>query len=390
MNNKIQAAIDETMSALLAKHPFAASLMYSLTKGIEYDPSVPTAATNGQRILVGDWFCEQSHGERLFVAWHELLHIMNDDLGRAALYRARGFGPDMLVWDEDKWNVACDYVNNALLRQAGIGAMPKEGLYDSQYGPDMLADVCYSKLPSTPPNKKGQHGQPGAGKGFDQHQPAPGPTTPEQDAKRKEAIVSAANTAKMAGNLPGGLARAIGEIIEPKQNWRDILRDWMVLHGGRDEQSWARPRKRSLALPPHVPFPGRSGFSMHSLVLAIDVSGSIGPVELSAFLGCIAGIIEQCKPRSLHVLWWDTNAIHEDITDFDVEDITQLHPSGGGGTNYNCVPPMIEELGLDPDVVVCATDGYVSWPDPSAIRWPHVTVTTGSDAPFGKNIKLEL
>jgi hypothetical protein len=32
----------------------------------------------------------------------------------------------------------------------------------------------------------------------------------------------------------------------------------------------------------------------------------------------------------------------------------------------------------------------VSWPDASEIRWPHVTVTTGSDAPFGKSIKLEL
>jgi len=389
MNNKIQAAIDETMSALLAKHPFAASLMYSMTKGIEYDPSVPTAATNGQRILVGDWWVERSHGERVFITWHEILHIMNDDLGRAALYRARGFGPDMLVWDEDKWNSACDYVNNALLRSAGIGAMPKEGLYDPRYHADMLADVCYSKLPPTPPSKKGQHGKPGAGRGFDQHQPAPGPTTPEQDTKRKEAIVTAANTAKMAGNLPGGLARIVGKIVEPKQNWRDILRDWMVLHGGRDEQSWARPRKRSLALPPHVPFPGRSGFSMHSLVLAIDVSGSISEAELSAFLGCIAGIIEQCKPRSLHALWWDTNAIHEDITDIDVEDVTQLHPSGGGGTVYDCVPKKIEELGLDPDVVVCLTDGYIdtSYRD---FPWPHVTMTTGRDMPFGKSIKLEL
>jgi predicted metal-dependent peptidase len=128
---------------------------------------------------------------------------------------------------------------------------------------------------------------------------------------------------------------------------------------------------------------------MHSLVLAIDVSGSIGSAELSAFLGCIAEIVEQCKPRSLHVLWWDTNAIHEDITDFDVEDTTQLHPSGGGGTDYDCAIDMIEELGLDPDCVVCCTDGYIHV-SKADVPWPHVTVTTGADMPFGKNVKLEL
>lgn len=388
MNNNLQQ-LTETKSALIAQEPFIASLLYGLVQESSYDPAFPTAATDGEVIKVGDWFNGQPPQERMFVLAHEVLHCMFDHMGRSKLYTERGFGPDMLPYDADRMNQAQDYVINAILKDAGIGRMPEEGLYDPKYTADMLPDVVYTMLPAsqTKPKNSGQPGADSGHGGFDQHLPKPGPAQdPVGAAQREQAIVAAANTAKAVGKLSGALARIVGEIIEPKKNWRDILKDMLVSSAGRDELSWAKPRRRSLALAPHIPMPGRTGFSMGTLVLAVDTSGSIGDHEMALFVGAMKEIVEQIRPREMHVCWWDTKACCEQVEDLD--DLSQLHPVGGGGTVYDCAIDEIIALDLDPDAVVCLTDGYIHVSHTS-VPWPHITATTGEDMPFGRNVKME-
>jgi len=383
--NKIPNELVETKSALIAQEPFIASLLYGLVKDTSYDTAFPTAATDGETIKIGDWFLGQPAQERVFVLAHEVLHVMFDHPGRSKLYSERGFGPDMLPYDADRMNRAQDYVINAILKDANIGRMPKEGLHDHKYTADMLPDVVYTMLPASDP-KDGDGGGSGHG-GFDQHLPKPGPAQdPVGAAQREQAIVAAANTAKAVGKLSGALARIVGEIVEPKKNWRDILKDMLVSSAGRDELSWAKPRRRSLALAPHIPMPGRTGFSMGTLVLAVDTSGSIGEHEMSLFVGAMKEIVEQIRPREMHVCWWDTKACCEQVEDLD--DLSQLHPVGGGGTVYDCAIDEIIALDLDPDAVVCMTDGYIRVSH-TGVPWPHITVTTGDDMPFGRNVKME-
>lgn len=387
MTTTIPNELTTARATLLAQHHFLASLLFELVKGTSYDPEIPTAATDGETIWVGDWFCQLTAPERVFVLAHEVLHVMFDHMGRTKLYRDRGFGPDMLPFDAKRMNAAQDYVINSILIDSKIGKMPKEGLYDPQYTSDMLADVVYTKLP---PSEEREGG--GGHGGFDQHLPKPGPgTTPAEDANRKSAIAAAAALAKQMGNLPAGLARVIQDIIEPKKNWKELVWDMLLMHTGTDEYTWAKPRRRSLALPPHIPMPGRTGFSIGCLSVHIDASGSIGPQEQSLFVGCLSEFVTQFTPREMHVIWWDTEAFHEEIDlDGGELDLTQLHPVGGGGTSYGCVPRLLEDLGIEPDVAICLTDGYVDWPNESEIRWPHITVSTGKEAPFGRNVIMEI
>ena len=205
----------------------------------------------------------------------------------------------------------------------------------------------------------------------------------------QNAVSRAMEVAKQTGDMPSYLGRAIGDLIEPKIKWSEQLKQFVVSSAGREELSMRRPNKRALVLPPTMILPGRDGFSLNCAVLSIDTSGSISEQEATAFLSEAKAIFEDLKPRELWIAWWDTEAVLFQVSDLD--DIEQATPYGGGGTDYTCVPKAIDMHGLEPDVVICFTDGAVRWPDANAIALPHVTVsTTCLEAPFGANIRYEV
>jgi predicted metal-dependent peptidase len=128
---------------------------------------------------------------------------------------------------------------------------------------------------------------------------------------------------------------------------------------------------------------------MGACVVAIDTSGSIGQDELEAFVTELKGLLEQARPRELWVAWWDTSCVMQRIDNMDEFDPDELHPTGGGGTDYSCVEPAIADEYLDPEIVVALTDGHVGWP--ADFPWPHITLSTGRvDCPFGRTIKMDL
>ena len=107
------------------------------------------------------------------------------------------------------------------------------------------------------------------------------------------------------------------------------------------------------------------------------------------FLSEVKAILEDLRPRELHVIWWDTEAVLETVEDLDdLEMLIQKEVPGGGGTVYDCALDLIEAEGLEPDVVICMTDGWVSC-SRREVPYPHVTLTTGSDLPFGRNIHVK-
>ena len=107
----------------------------------------------------------------------------------------------------------------------------------------------------------------------------------------------------------------------------------------------------------------------------VDVSGSIGPGELHAFLGELKGILASTG-HAVRLMTWDM-AVSEDLY---LEDASSLDSTlaerdhrmpGGGGTDPRCV---IERLWADdgdhpiPTFGVLLTDGFVPWPEAS--DWP--------------------
>lgn len=403
-------ALVAVRSNLLLKQPYLASHLYTKTR-MEFGPSTPTAVTSGSLIKVGPWFTDLPMPQRVFVLAHEVLHDIFGHIARRDLYIRRGFGPDMEPFDVDRWDRACDYYVNNVLVQSGIGQMPPNALYDPDYSTLTTVDQVYEKVPGKgdnpdqpdPPQNFDEH-QPGdqpmptqgdgdeEGEG-DGDQPAPGKPMPsEEDIKEqvKQNMANAMAAAKAAGKAPGGL---LGDIIEaeinPKITWKEELQDFVQRCAGREETSWRRCNRRRLANPPFIPYPGRDGHQINSLIVAIDASGSITETEYKLFMEEIKGIHEQLNPASCYVLWWDTDVAPVEITSPD--DLETLQPNGGGGTDYTSVVDWLDDNDMSPDAVICLSDGWVAWPDSDRVTYPHITALTNSyaeDCPFGKTVRL--
>jgi predicted metal-dependent peptidase len=108
----------------------------------------------------------------------------------------------------------------------------------------------------------------------------------------------------------------------------------------------------------------------------LDVSGSVGPEQLGAFMGELVGILQNAD-LPVRLITWDA-AVQEDLLLEHPEDLRAalqqggLALVGGGGTDPRCVIDHLQDPGaadLPPlSFGVLLTDGYVPWPQAS--DWP--------------------
>lgn len=397
MSKETPYAVTAARSRLLNKVPYIGGPFLTNCR-LDYKPTVTNAMTDGKTVIVGDWFCGLDLDERLFVLAHEALHTVFKHPERGAMYAKRKFGPDMKLFAPKRYNKAADFYINAVLVESMVGRMPSCGLYDPKYTADMTVDDIYMQLPADPDDKPDQEGAGDSGN-FDQHLPPPPDAKPITEEELEEAVKASLSelemSAKLAGaSLPGAMGRIIKHILEPKVDWKAECRSFCQTVSGRDETTWARINRRRLLGPPNLPYPGKDGHQIDTLVIAPDCSGSISEEDLAEFLGEMRGIMEDLNPRETHVLWWDTGVTAVEI-DYP-DDLESLTAYGGGGTDYSCVPDWLDNNHLYPDLVICLTDLFVAWPDSERITWPHLTVGTyasrngyeTSPAPFGKTLYI--
>lgn len=385
---KRSTAMTETISFLVAQQPFFAVYAFDQMNIIETD-QCPTAATDGANIYVNpDFFAKMPVSGRVFVMAHEVMHGIFQHMSRGKEYQDRAFGPDGKPWSADKFNVAADLVINDALVNAGVGAMPKIdgkvlGLHDVNVATELdLVDDVYCRLPDPPKCKKG-------GTGFDEHITPKAGTPQPTPAEVKRALASAKNAAKAQGKMPSNLERLVGELIEPTLNWKELLRSMMLANAGKDTATWARANRRRLATPPHVYWPGSTGFATGGVAIVADTSGSVSEAEMSAFMSEVSGILSESKPEWCMVLWTDAAVAGVDEID-DMTDLTSLKPKGGGGTDMGAAFRYMAEHAIVPDTCVVLTDGWTPWgeePDYDVI-WG--ITAKDKKAPFGKSLHIDV
>jgi len=141
---------DEARVKLVLRHPFFASLALQLPEK-EVPAGVlmaltgyPTAAVvcrkEGEHLKSELWYCKEfveklNRGQRMGLMAHEVLHL---SLGHPFPWR-RGHR------DKNKWDAACDYVVNLIVRDAGL-ELPPHGLIDDKFR-DMTVEQVYNLLP---------------------------------------------------------------------------------------------------------------------------------------------------------------------------------------------------------------------------------------------------
>jgi predicted metal-dependent peptidase len=184
--------------------------------------------------------------------------------------------------------------------------------------------------------------------------------TKEQKDKLEAEIDQALREgAILAGKLKGNVSREIQELLHPKVDWREALREFIKsTMMGNDQSTWRRPSRKFIAQ--GIVMPSTYSEKAGQLVVGVDTSGSIGGEELAQFLGEVKSICEEVCPEALELLYWDAEvAKHEHYEGHEVANaVESTRPAGGGGTLPGCVPVYMKKKQITPQCVVMLTDGH--------------------------------
>lgn len=321
------------------------------------DDNVPTACTNGRDEIYGRGFVDSiGDAEFRFLVLHECYHKM---------YKHLTTWQHLHKINAQKANMACDYVINLKLAETDAGKagwikLPEGGLLDKKYQ-GMDSQQVFNLLDMDDDEQGGGSGY----NPFDDHDWDGAQEMTEEENKELAQQLDQAirQGAILAGKVGSGGNRDLGELLQTKQDWREILRDFVTTTcAGKDYSTWRKPNRRFIGM--DMLMPSSISESVGEIVVAIDTSGSIGNDELNSFLTEIVGICDQVKPSKVRLLYWDTQVCGEEVyLDAEYANLPQsTKPKGGGGTDPECVPAYLNEHSIQPEAVVMLTDGYVgSW-----------------------------
>ena len=330
---------------------YASIIMVGKYKVVE---DIPTACTNGIDCLYGkDFVGKLGDSELRGVIMHENLH---------KTFQHTFLWKHLYEQNARVANMACDYVINLILHDMqkashGFVELPKVGLLDERFR-GMDSQQVFNILMD---EGAGEGGGGDEFAGLDQHDwDTSGMTQKEIEEHVKEVNQAIRQGQLMAGKMGGKQSRELGELTEPKVDWREQLREFVnSLADGKDISTWQRVNRRWLQHDMYMP--STLSESMGRIVIAIDTSGSIGGHELNEFLTEVQAICMNVQPELVDLLYWDTEVAGHEVYGRDQLDklVKSTKPAGGGGTDPACIPQYIAEKNLKPECVVVLTDGYV-------------------------------
>jgi len=355
-------------AGLILQHPFVGSIALSMP--MRLDDTIQTACTNGKEIRFNPDFLDTLTDEQVtFLVAHECFHPMLDHV-----YRRQGRDPM-------KWNKAADYVINQLLVDEKIGRFIDGGCLDHNIytAGGGTSDGIYNILPEM--SEEG--GAPG-GTGADIEDAPGSPAEQAQEqAEWRVKVAQAAQAAKMMGKLSANMKRFVDETLQPKVDWRDVLRRF-VEKCKTDMRSFSRPNRRFLSQGLYLP--SVTGEALGEIAIAIDCSGSITNRVLSEFAVEVRTIKEDGDPSALHVIYFDSEVCHYDR--FGRDDTLHIEPHGGGGTRFSPVFRFMDEHDINPIATVFLTDLYCN-DFGDAPEHPVLWVSNGDDkAPWGEVVRI--
>ena len=335
------------------------------TKAIQDD--IPTAATNGRDEIYGrDFIDALSIPEVAFVVVHESFHKMY-----------RHLTTWKKLWDENPRlaNMACDYVINLEIverdPQGTVVAMPQKdgkpvGLIDRRFK-GMNTKQVFDILKREEEEEDGEgSGGGGNGEGMDQHdwEGANDLTKEEKEelAKQVDQAIRQGMIAaqKMHGKGAGGMSREMSDILEPKVDWREQLREFVsATCAGRDYSSWRKPNRRFLSS--DTIMPSLVGERVGNIIIGCDTSGSITNEDHARNLSETDAILSVVTPDKLHIIYWDHTVAGHEIYDDSTRSSfrTSTKPVGGGGTDPSYMEAYLKEKDIKADCIIMFTDGYV-------------------------------
>lgn len=377
MSHRQVTKLEKAKVQLVISQPFFSSIL--LKRGLQPRNDIPTMGVNarGEIFYNEKWVEQRSVDELVFVLAHEVGHVIGMHAARLGKR------------DHKRWNIAGDAWINDMLKAANIGQFVEGGV-DMPGSKDRTVDEIYNELPEPPEGGGKGQGQGGPGGVGDDLLDEGDPLTPEEleklDAETRVEIAQAAQAAKMQGKMPAALEKIVADLIGTKVAWWDVLERHMTSFVKAD-YSWARPNKRYASYA-YLPSSGKLP-TMGKLVVQVDVSGSISKAELDHYNGHLKGIVEQCRPEEVHVLYVDTRVCKHEV--FTIDEEFGLEFYSGGGTDMEAGFEYMDKEGIEAEVVVVLTDGFTSYDHARAPACPVVwCVSTDQTPTYGEIVRFSI
>ena len=196
---------------------------------------------------------------------------------------------------------------------------------------------------------------------------------------------------KINGKGGSNLPREIADLLKPKVDWREQLREFVnAICANKDASSWRRVNRRFLHMDTYMP--SLVGESVGHIVVGVDTSGSIRNEDITRFLSEVQAIANHVHPEKVDLIYWDhAVAGHEE---YDAASLMTLvnstKPRGGGGTDPRCVSTYLKDKKVKPECVIMLTDGCIGdwgndWDAPTL--WA-ITDNEQAMSPVGKTIHM--
>lgn len=378
--------------SMLLKQPFFGVLALNLEL-IQVDEvlakRMTTAAVDGKRLWYNPEFVKTLTKDQLmFLVGHEVLHCVYNHLVRR--------------YDRDPkiYNMAADYVINAILVEAGF-SMPDIGLYEEKYLNWITEDVYddlidkNAKPEQTLDHHPGDPGYPGddgegTGEGDDGESKGEGGMSEEERRKMedewKDNVIQAAQA---AGDVPLGIQRLIRELTEPRMDWKQMLQ--MHLQSCiRTDYTWMRPNKRTFGM--GITLPSMDMDDMVEICVAVDTSGSVSVEMLQDFLSEIKGVMDAFSGFKIHMACFDTELHNYQLFESE-DDLMSYELKGFGGTDFMAWWRWAEDQPWIGDVRKCLffTDGYPygDWGIEDLVDTLWIVHGSNNEGPFGHTVFYE-
>jgi predicted metal-dependent peptidase len=332
------------------------------------DEDTPTACTDGRNTWYGRKFISGLSDIKLrAVILHENLH---------KAFRHTTMWKHLYKENAQLANIACDFVINLMINDSDTEGkfvkLPDEVLLDNKYR-GMDAGTVYRMLMKeadggsirikTVGNQQGVDVPVQEVGTLDEHdwEGSEGMTNEEKEQLARDIDQALRQGAILAGKMNGNVPREVTDALQSKVDWREALREFVTSFCmDKDESTWRRPARRWIDQ--DVYMPSVIGESVGRVVVAIDMSGSIGREEIGQFLGEVRKICDTVKPEGIDLLYWDTRVCQHEKYEQDQLDnlLSTTKPRGGGGTDPQCIVDYIKAKNIKAECAIILTDGYVS------------------------------
>ena len=375
---------------VLNKHGFYGLLLMHMRFGL--DENCPTAYTDGYRINFNPRFLDSlSNDETDFVMMHEIMHVVFKHC-----FRGRKTDPHL-------FNIACDIVVNSNILYSN--GMNLKSITLAEYGESMhiapnkeegylyTAEEVYEMF-----LKQGAKGKSSANnqQTLDDHshwEETEDDFTLDEWERR---IINAAESIKKrdegCSSLPLGVERFIDELKKATIDWRMLLNDFISLEVG--DYSFTPPDRR-LDGPFFMPDFNElveMEDDPKNILFMVDTSGSINNKQITQAYSEISGAIQQFTSLTGYLGFFDA-VVYEPVEFSSVEDVLDIRPKGGGGTNFFKIFEYVHKMEVKPKAIIILTDGYATFPPEKARQGIPVIWVINNDSvtpPWGEVARMKV